>query len=706
MKKFVFGLLGMLMVVGVLSVKAQTNPYKIDDRLYPLYLHAFKYRTSSRCIALSDSLFHEANRLGDKKAACLAKVVPMSYYMNTSDSLALLRAVRELQAVSKRNGYLQYYYHGYNSYIIWLLRRGHLLQALDLTKTMRREAEADNSAFGFYSCIRRQGDIYTMRGDARRAVAYYREALRFQLKYLPEQDPAAFYDNIAKYYRETGHPDSLQLAYNYALEGVRRAKSYETRTASRMELCLVLFQMRRTDEFICLYDSLKEEMDKMGRVQMNRIILLRACRAAVEHRWDDAVKWACQQGSKGNVYSLLRNIFMYKGDYEKAFRYDQIYNKYCDSIARQAQSVDVAEMAVLLADERMKMEAQDLEMEHAMLMLKNTRLELEQVRLQATIEKTHAENSRLTLENSNLDLKRLNSGLERQKVVRREAQMMSNTRIALLVLGLGFFAVFIGLLLFHGYRHRVLVLALKAINRDLIVERDKAEQSDKMKTEFMQNVSHEIRTPLNAIVGFSQLLTAPGIQACDQDKGEFCETIQRNSDLLASLINDMLDLASLESGKNVMHIASCKCNDVCRAALASVQHRKPSGVNLYFTSEADDDYQLVTDGIRIQQVLINFLTNAEKNTSEGEIHLHCSLSEVSGRVTFSVADTGPGVPADKVDCIFERFIKLDAFKQGTGLGLNICRVIAERLQGEVKYDLNYTRGARFLLILPLGESAA
>ena len=78
MKKFVFGLLGMLMVVGVLSVKAQTNPYKIDDRLYPLYLHAFKYRTSSRCIALSDSLFHEANRLGDKKAACLAKVVPMS----------------------------------------------------------------------------------------------------------------------------------------------------------------------------------------------------------------------------------------------------------------------------------------------------------------------------------------------------------------------------------------------------------------------------------------------------------------------------------------------------------------------------------------------------------------------------------------------------------------------------------------------------
>lgn len=114
-----------------------------------------------------------------------------------------------------------------------------------------------------------------------------------------------------------------------------------------------------------------------------------------------------------------------------------------------------------------------------------------------------------------------------------------------------------------------------------------------------------------------------------------------------------------------------------------------------------DDFQITTDEQRLQQVLINFLTNAEKHTEKGEIHLHCSLTEYPDRITFSVSDTGPGIPADKMDSVFERFKKLDEFKQGSGLGLNICRTIAERLHGEVKVDKSYTNGARFLLILPL-----
>ena len=105
----------------------------------------------------------------------------------------------------------------------------------------------------------------------------------------------------------------------------------------------------------------------------------------------------------------------------------------------------------------------------------------------------------------------------------------------------------------------------------------------------------------------------------------------------------------------------------------------------------------------MKQVLINFLTNAEKYTEQGEIHLHCSLSENPGFVTYSVSDTGPGIPSDMADAIFERFKKLNEFKQGTGLGLNICRIVAERLHGKVKVDKSYTGGARFLFILPLSE---
>lgn len=186
----------------------------------------------------------------------------------------------------------------------------------------------------------------------------------------------------------------------------------------------------------------------------------------------------------------------------------------------------------------------------------------------------------------------------------------------------------------------------------------------------------------------------------DEEKLEFSSLVQHNSELLTTLVNDILDLSALESGKYTMNLTSCHCNEMCRLILSTVMDRKAEGVKLYYTSEVADDFQITTDEQRLQQVLINFLTNAEKHT-EKEIHLHCSLTEYPDRITFSVSDTGPGIPADKMDSVFERFKKLDEFKQGSGLGLNICRTIAERLHGEVKVDKSYTNGARFLLILPL-----
>lgn len=680
---------------------AQDNPFKIDNALYKLYMKAFKYRTSPRCIGLSDTLFHEANRLRDKKAACLAKTIPMSYYMNMDDSLTFVHAVHDLQEVSRKNGYLQYYYHGYSSYIIWILRRGHLFKALQLTGEMRKQAQADRSGYGFYVCLRRQGDIYRVRGDAKSAVACYREALRFQQKYLPEQDSSQSLSKIARHYRMMNdNKDSLELAYKYAQEAVRCSKTYEYRMGARIELCIILFEMGRKDEFISLYDSLKTEMDKAGQVQKNNIYFLRSCRAIVEHRWDDAIHWARLQDSPSSVYDLLRGIFEYKGDYRMALQYDRIFNQYCDSVARQVRSTDITSMTLQLEEENMKIEAQELEMKHTELTLKNTRLELEQTRSQTAIAKALAENNRLKLENRNLELDQMARTLEQQNVLQREKRMESHIRIALMAAGLTFLLIIIIILVFYGYRHRRLLKTLMENNRELNEARDKAEQSDKTKNEFIQNVSHEIRTPLNAIVGFSQLLTQPGKQVDEQEKKEFSNLIRHNSDLLTTLINDVLDLASLESGKYSMHPAPCRCNEVCRNALASVQYRKAPDVKMYLTSEVDDEYELVTDGKRLQQVLINFLTNAEKYTTQGEIHVHCSLNEIPGQITFSVSDTGPGVPPDKADMIFERFCKLDSFKQGTGLGLNICRVIAERLGGEVKYDRSYTQGARFLLILP------
>ena len=139
---------------------------------------------------------------------------------------------------------------------------------------------------------------------------------------------------------------------------------------------------------------------------------------------------------------------------------------------------------------------------------------------------------------------------------------------------------------------------------------------------------------------------------------------------------------------------------ICKQAQSTVAYRCPNNIKLYFTTDVPDTMKIMTDSRRCGQVIINFLTNAIKHTREGEIHIHASLSENPGKLTFSVTDTGEGIPADQAEFIFKRFEKLDTFKEGTGLGLSICRNISKALGGEVKLDTSYTNGARFVFIHP------
>lgn len=239
--------------------------------------------------------------------------------------------------------------------------------------------------------------------------------------------------------------------------------------------------------------------------------------------------------------------------------------------------------------------------------------------------------------------------------------------------------------------------------KDLLEAKERAERSDQMKTMFVQNVSHEIRTPLNAVVGFSQLLSMPDDVVSPQEKQEYVKYIQNNSELLIMLVNDILSIGDVERGQFVVNMSDVKCNDVCTKSIRTAETRLVDGVNLYYTSDVDDNYTIKSDEHRIQQVLVNFLTNACKHTEKGEIHVHTSITEKPGMITFSVTDTGTGVPADEAEHIFERFTKLNAFKQGAGLGLSICKTIATILKGDVYLDTTYTKGARFVFQLPLDK---
>lgn len=233
------------------------------------------------------------------------------------------------------------------------------------------------------------------------------------------------------------------------------------------------------------------------------------------------------------------------------------------------------------------------------------------------------------------------------------------------------------------------------VNKELTGALDKAKMADRMKTAFIQNMSHEIRTPLNAIVGFSSLLADEYNEINPEEAKEFSNLINKNSDLLTTLVNDILDLSNLESGKYQMQFSPYSVQTLCNDTIDCIKQRVPEGVELKV--DYDEDIQLVMDNKRVEQILINYLTNACKHTEKGSITL--SYKIMNNYVEFAVTDTGDGIPKDKAESVFQRFEKLNQFKQGTGLGLNICRAIASQLQSRCWVDTGYTDGARVIFEL-------
>lgn len=227
-----------------------------------------------------------------------------------------------------------------------------------------------------------------------------------------------------------------------------------------------------------------------------------------------------------------------------------------------------------------------------------------------------------------------------------------------------------------------------------------AQEANRLKTTFVQNISHDIRTPLNAIVGFSQLLSLQDGYLSEEEKSRYADYITDSADLLTIIINDVLSMSDIERGMLNINKVPASCNEICRKSVNCSSMRTPAGVKMYYTSEADDSFMISTDAMRVQQILVNYLSNACKHTTEGEILVHCSVTENPGKVTFSVADTGEGVAPEIAEDIFERFKTFDANMDGHGMGLNICRDLAQRLGGQVALDRNYKNGARFTLVLP------
>ena len=234
---------------------------------------------------------------------------------------------------------------------------------------------------------------------------------------------------------------------------------------------------------------------------------------------------------------------------------------------------------------------------------------------------------------------------------------------------------------------------------ELLKAKTQAEESVRNKSLFLSNMSHEIKTPLNALAGFSEVLITPGID--EATRIQCNDVIQLNSELLLKLISDVVDISCLDVANMQFSIAPVEVVGLSRNVVKMLENIKQTAADVRFETEIPS-LVIETDQCRLQQLLINLLVNATKFTKEGSIILALRTDE-NGFAECSGADTGCGIPLDKQGAIFGRFEKLNEGMQGTGLGLSICKLIINRLGGEIWVDPAYTSGARLAFTHPLKQ---
>ncbi len=689
---FVIG--GLSMCFG--SVYAQNNPYEIDDSLYKIFVEADKTIGSQSSCLLAEKMDRMAQIKGDKMAQCMAHCVLLLNHVKLKNTDKVRATSEKLCSLAVAYNYLHYRYFAWSNDLVFSLNNNLTFYAMELAKKMRQQAELEKDKYGLYMALKAMGNVALARGNYYLAAKYYRETVDYVSRELPNQDPFYQYAYLAMYYRMR---EDYSTSLHYIEEGKKHADKDLSFYILAVEKAATMCFSGRMFDFEQAYQEARKLEQEKGVVEMDAHYKLLTLRDAADGNMSRAHARIDSFFTSLEATRLHGMLYMLEGDWRQVY-YTRLKGKQqYDSLLFQIMKNDQMELDSRLGNNRIRMESMQLK-------LANSRILLQKQKAESQLLESQNLHGMLMHKNNELQHKKLRMSSEIQRLQEQrnkektETLKMEERRGNLRLIFL-FSSVFL-LLIFltiHLLRTKKDIKELEESEKQLTIAREKARESERMKSVFIQNMSHEIRTPLNAISGFSQLMLDSSMELDDQERLEFSRIISHNSDLITTLVNDLLTLSELESGQYKMHFSKEKINHLCQLSLQTVNHRQKPGVPLIFQTDADDAQEVETDGRRVRQVLINMLTNAIKYTEKGSIKLRCSLADNPDYVTFSVEDTGPGVPPEKAEVIFGRFEKLDDYHQGTGLGLNICRLISDRLGGRVFLDTTYTHGARFVFMI-------
>ena len=283
-------------------------------------------------------------------------------------------------------------------------------------------------------------------------------------------------------------------------------------------------------------------------------------------------------------------------------------------------------------------------------------------------------------------------GIRDQLAINEMQEKSTRNRIIALSVGI----VLLGLLVMAEV---YIVFSRRRHMKQLSKAYKKALESEKMKSAFIQNVSHEVRTPLNIISGFSQVIADPELTETVEERQHMAEMMQKSANQITDLIDEIIGLSLIETTDKISKEDTIMVNGVLRQVFDEYQAKATDEIELKMDSQLHDEFTFLTNKNMFARIISALMDNAVKYTVEGHITLKASSD--GKNLCISVEDTGIGIPLQEAEHVFDRFVKLDSFKEGIGLGLPLSRKLAEQLGGTVTLDTSYTNGARFIVTLPL-----
>ena len=663
MKKTILACVFLQLVLG--TVFAQTVDSTHIKNMHAYYKKHFSDPTDPIVLTASDTLLDMAIRCNDTVMSKIALGAKLDYYYygqgeNRTDSV--IAGVNRLKRFARSVGNAELYYWAWAARLVnYYIIQGEYNIALLEAEKMLQEAKKEGKQESIAECYYALANVYAAKGLMKKSQEFMlKEIDIFENTDVVRYNISCQYSDAAKIYIDLGEGEKAPELLKKALKAVK--SPYHEVTANLVYVSLYLAQGDTV--------AARQALEKCRQMYADEPSLKRH----IHYLYDVEIDYDWKVGNFQKALNVLDE------------RETELKRKNNLATLMQLRKTK----ADILWDMNRKEEADGLYRDFL----------LEQKKEKERNEEV-APGEFATM----LNLQQLTAEKGRLEKISQEKQLQ-NTRIILFSV-IGILCVVIVFL----WQQRKLNAKLEK-SRDKLDEKNRilieakeelrkakevAEQSNWLKTMFIQNMSHEIRTPLNSIVGFSGVL----VDMLDdkEDIGQYVALIESNSKLLLKLVGDILDISILDSEVEIKHNA-VDVNACCQASIDAAGTLFSPDTKLVF-KPACDELIINSNYNYIVQVLDNLLSNASKFTHEGSVTLAYEVKKETNQLIFTVTDTGIGIPIDEQEHVFERFVKLDNFSQGAGLGLSICRIVAERLGGFLIIDREYTQGTRFIFCVSM-----